>query len=174
MSRKIVPLLVVAALGAAWALCVPRGDPLAAQPAGAGQQKLPRLLTAKPVEIMEERDEMRKLLRARYNAALEEVRGRYHQFRDGQGKLEPMFDAFRRLLASGVAAADTGKDQVEFLELYVDLTRQVAKSVDGLAKIGGQIPSADAAQARYMHLDAQIQLLHAQRRLAGPAGVKRP
>src|SRR5207248_8323056 len=109
MSRKVVPLLVVAALGAAWALCVPRGDPLAAQTATTGPQKLPRLLAAKPVEIPEERDELRKLMRARYNAALEEVRGRYQQyFRVGQGKLETMLDAFRRLLASGVVAADTG------------------------------------------------------------------
>ena len=46
MSRKVVPLLVVAALGAAWALCVPRGDPLAAQTATPGPQKMPRLLAA--------------------------------------------------------------------------------------------------------------------------------
>jgi len=173
MSRQIVPVLVVAALGAAWAVCVPRGDPLAAQTAATGQQKLPRLLTAKPVEIAEERDEMRKLMRARYNAALEEVRARYQQFLHGHGKLDPMLDAFRRLLASGVVAADTGKDQVEFLEQYVDLTRQVSNNVHGQKK-SGQFSSAEAAQARYMYLDAQIQLLHAQRRLAGPAGVKRP
>src|SRR5438067_3518715 len=107
MPPKIVPLLVEAALGAAWTLCVPRGDPLVAQPpAGAGEQKLPKLLTAKPLPITEEKDEMRKLMRARYNAALEEVRGRYQQFTHGHGKVDPMFDAFRRLLASGVVAAD--------------------------------------------------------------------
>jgi hypothetical protein len=173
MARKIMPLLVVAALGAAWVLCVPRGHPLAAQPAATGQKKLPRLLTAKPVGSTEERDEMRKLMRARYHAALEEVRGRYQQFLHGNGKADSMFDAFRRLLASGVVAADTGKAQVEFLEQYVDLTRQVSNMVSGQAK-SGQISPAEAALARYMHLDAQIQLLHAQRRLAGPAGVKRP
>jgi hypothetical protein len=173
MPRKIMPRLLVAALGAAWALCAPRGDSLAAQPPGAGRPKLPRLLTAKPVEVTEERDEMRKLMRARYNAALEEVRGRYQQFLHGTGKVDSMFDAFRRLLASGVVAAESVKDQVEFLEQYVDLTRQVSGSVHGQAK-SGQISSAEAAQARYMHLDAQIQLLHAQRRLAGPPGVKRP
>ena len=96
MSRKVVPLLVVAALGAAWALCVPRGDPLAAQTATPGPQKMPRLLAAKPVEIPEERDELRKLMRARYNAALEEVRGRYQQFMHGHGKVDPMLDAFRQ------------------------------------------------------------------------------
>jgi hypothetical protein len=172
MPRKIVLLLLVAALGAAWALGAPRGR-LAAQTPGADQQKLPKLLTAKPLNITQEKDEMRGLLRARYNAALEEARGRYHQFRGGQGKLQPMLDAFRRLLASGVAAADTGKAQIEFLEQYVELTRTVTDMAQAFLK-SGQASNADAAQAQYMLLDAQIQLLNAQRRLAGPPGVKRP
>jgi hypothetical protein len=174
MPRKIVPLLVVAALGAAWVLSVLRGDPVVAQsPTGTTPQKLPKLLAAKPVDYTEERDELRKLTRARYNAALDEVRARYQQFMHGHGKLDPMLDAFRRLLASGVVAADSVKGQVEFLEQYVDLSRQVSSMVHGQEK-SGQMSMAEAAQARYMLLDAQIQLLHAQRRLAGPAGVKRP
>jgi hypothetical protein len=174
MPRKIMPLLVVVALGVAWALCVPRGDPVVAQPpSGTASQKLPKLLAAKPTEISEERDELRKLTRARYNAALDEVRARYQQFQHGNGKLDPMLDSFRRLLASGVVAADSVKGQVEFLEQYVELTRQVSGIVHGQEK-SGHMSMAEAAQARYMLLDAQIQLLHAQRRLAGPAGVKRP
>jgi hypothetical protein len=173
MPRKIVPFLVVAVLGAAWALCTSRGDPLAAQPASPGREKLPRLLAAKPLEEAGERDELRRLMRARYNAALEEARQRYQLFRGGTARLEQTLDAFRRLLASGVATADTGKERVEFLERYVDLTRGVARMAESIAK-SGQGHGADAAQARYMYLDAQIQLMSAQRRLAGPPGVKGP
>ena len=175
MPRKIVPLLLLAALGAAWFVAAPRRERLSAQPAGQkspkGQKKHPKLLTAKPLGVVGEKDELRRLMRQRYNAALEEVQGRYRQMRGGTARPDETFDAFRRLLASGVAATDTGRGLVEFLEEYVELTRDAEKTAQAFTRAGNMHQTV-ASQARYMVLDAEIQLLRARRRLAGPAGVK--
>src|SRR5262245_1206789 len=104
MPTKYVRLIASAALCAAWALLTLPGG-AAAQ--GKGPKKLPRLLTAKPLDTAAESDDLRQLFRARYNAALDEVRVRYHQFQSGGGNLAPLLDAYRRLLAAGVAVADT-------------------------------------------------------------------
>ena len=174
MLRKTVPLLLVAALGAAWIL-IPRSvERLSAQSsAGAKQKKLPKLLAAKPLDVEGAQDEMTRLLRERYNAAVEEVRERYRQFQTSSPNIEPMFDALRRLLASGAAAVATGRNRIDFLSQYLELTRDLAAQTEKLAK-NGTASRAEAAQARYMVLDARIQVLHAQRRLAGPGGLQTP
>jgi hypothetical protein len=164
MSPKIVRLFATAALCAAWALLALAGG-AAAQ--GKGEKKLPKLLAAKPLDTGAESDDLRQLIRARYNAALDEARGRYRQLQEGHGNLGQLFDAFRRLLAAGVAIADTGKTRLLFLEEYVDLTRAAERMAAEHAK-AGQMPSVEAAQARYMRLDAEIQLLRARRLLTGP------
>jgi hypothetical protein len=172
MPRKLVPLLAVAALGAAWFLSDPPRERLRAQTAGPkAPKKQPKILSAKPLETDGERDEMRRLVRQRYNAALAEVRGRYQQLDQSSTRMDELFDAFRRLLASGVAATDTGRELVDFLEQYVELTLDMQRRTQAHVR-AGQSNNVAAAQARYMVLDAEIQLLRARRRLAGPAGVK--
>ena len=174
MLRKMVPLLMVAALCATWIL-IPRSEErLSAQsPAGAKQKKMPRLLAAKPLDVEAASDEMTRLLRGRYNAAVEEVRDRYQHLQASSARVESMFDALRRLLASGAAAVTTGRARIEFLEQYLELTQDVADRAEKLVK-SGTASRAEAAQARYMVLDARIQVLHAQRRLAGPGGIQAP
>ncbi len=173
MIRKIVPVLSVLALCAAWAFVPRPGERLSAQPAGVGQKKMPKLLTSKPLETEGEKDQMARLLRQRYNAALEEVRLRYKQFSNNTTGMEPMLDACRRLLASGATAITIGRNRIEFLESYLELTEDLAARSEQYAK-SGQGHQAEAAQARYMVLDARIQLLHAQRRLAGPGPLPVP
>jgi hypothetical protein len=171
MSRKLVPLLAVAALCAAWFVSAPPRERLSAQPAGPKpQKKLPKLLTTKPLDITGEKDEMRRLVRQRYNAALEEVRGRYQRLDQSFARADELFDSFRRLLASGVAATDTGRELVDFLVEYADLARDAERRTQAFVR-AGQANGVAASQARYMVLDAEIQLLRARRRLAGPAGV---
>ncbi len=164
MSPKTVRLLVSLALCAAWIPLTLAGS-VTAQ--GKAQTKLPKLLAAKPLETGAESDDLRQLIRARYNAVLEEVRGRYQQVRDGSGNLGQLLEAYRRLLAAGVAAADSGKNRLLFLEEFVELTRDAERLAASLTRAGVQ-RATEAAQARYLRLDAQIQLIRARKQLTGP------
>jgi hypothetical protein len=132
--------------------------------------KLPKLLTTRPLDPAGESDEIRRLLRARYNAVLEEVRGRWQQFQTGSSKLDPLLESLRRLRSSGVEVEAIGRNRLQFLEDYVAMTRQVEDLVQRAVK-AGQLASADAAQARYMRLDAEVELLRARLELAGPKGT---
>jgi hypothetical protein len=171
MPRKIFSLFILAALGSVWVLSPPHGGTLAAQEKAAGQKKLPRLLAAKPLSTTDQKDELRRLVRERYNAALEEARERYRQLREvANTNPDTVCSAFRRLLASGVLAADTGRARLEFLQAYLELARDFEKLMDQLTG-GAAAKAADRAHARYLRVDAELQLLRTRRDLSGPKGT---
>jgi hypothetical protein len=170
MPRKTVPLFALAAL-AAGPLFAPRAAALGPQEKPAGQPKPPRLLAARPLSTTGQSDKLRRLVRERYNAALEEARERYRQMREVP-KFDPdkAFSAFRRLLAAGVLAADTGRDRIQFLEAYLELARGFEKVLEKISGAGAEM-AAERAHARYMRIDAELQLLRARRDLSGPKGA---
>jgi hypothetical protein len=172
MPRKRVPLLVLAALAAAWCLTPPRSGALAAQEKSSDAKKVPALLSAKPLSTTDQKDKLRRLVRERYNLALEEVRARYRRYQDEpNSSLELIFDALHRLRVAGVEAADTGRGRIEFLQRYVELTRYIEQGVEQGVKAGG-LGGAERVRARYLRVDAELQLLRAQRDLSGPKGPK--
>jgi hypothetical protein len=172
MPRKLSPLLILTALGAVGPLAGPWAGPLAAQEKGAGEKKLPRLLAAKPLPTLDQKDELARLSRERYNAVLEEVRERYGRLREVPNTgLDALFDSIRRLRAAGVLAADTGRARLEFLQAYLELVRELEKVIDNMRTAGAAtVLRAEMARARYMRIDAELQLLRLRRDLSGPKG----
>jgi hypothetical protein len=178
MSPKPVRLFLSVALCATSALLVLPGSATTQgkAPKKPQDQKLPKLLAGKPLDTGVESDDLRQLLRARYNAALEEARLRYRQLNSGAPgatSLSELLDTLRRLLVSGMAVMDVGKNRVLFLEEYVDLTRRIERTAADSVR-AGVASGAAAAQARYMRLDAEIQLLRTRRLLAGPKPAPQP
>jgi hypothetical protein len=167
----------VTRLGLWLALClsVMFADSLAAQPAAPQEPpdkpkpKLPAILSAKPLKADPGDDALRKLLKARYNEVVGEVRDCYEfeaMARSGGPCLRYVPDQFygmwKRLVEAGLEAYERPADKIALLTAYLEVTREAEKDMQlnyeaGKARIG------DFRRARYERLDAEIRLLRATR-----------
>jgi hypothetical protein len=138
----------------------------AAQPAQPAEPKLPAILTAKPLQAGPGDDDLRKLLIARYNAAVAEAAGRIQEFQTGHCNLEAMAGVARRLVDSGLELRDKAADQVTLREQFLELAKEIEKIVQVRFE-AGRISPADLELAHYERLDAEIQVLKARRKAAG-------
>ena len=126
------------------------------------ETKLPALLTAKPLKEDPKDDELQKLLKARYNEAVGEVKEIYESWIKGKVIIGSFAGAGQRLVQAGLELYDKPADRVELLTQFVELTKEAEKSAQALHDIG-KLASADLHRARYQRLDAEIQLLRAKR-----------
>lgn len=118
----------------------------------------PAILYAEPQKDDPKDDELHKLLKARYNAALGEVQGMYHLYQAGRSSLELLPDAGHRLVLSGLELCETPAEKIELLSQVVELY----KGVESLAQARYQAArgtEVDIHRTRYHRLDAEIQLL---------------
>ena len=129
------------------------------------KEKLPALLTAKPLEPDAKDDEERKLGKARYNEAVAAVTGYYrHAMLDLTRSFDPVFAMSPQLLRAGLELSETPKSKVTLLEEYLEMTKWLEGNIDQFIKAGaGQFTRSDLHRARYLRLDAEIQLLRARR-----------
>ncbi len=123
------------------------------------------LLTAEPLKDDPTDDELRKLLKARYNEALGEVQGQYRLYQKGQGTLESVTEAERRLVQAGLEVYDRPADKIALLAQYVELARATEKMAQARLEAARGTDMA-VRRARYQRLDAEIQLLRARREAA--------
>jgi hypothetical protein len=146
-------LLMVAGYSAAQAPPPPPDQP---------ETKLPALLTAKPLKEDPKDDELRKLLKARYNEAVGEVKGLYAMYTAGRGTLDSFVEAGQRLVHAGLELYDKPADKVALLTQFVELTKEAEKIAQ--ARLDAAIvPITELRRARYQRLDAEIRLLRARR-----------
>jgi beta-lactamase regulating signal transducer with metallopeptidase domain len=138
--------------------------PGARQPTQGSSQaeRLPAMLTAKPLEPAAGDHELVKLFKERHNAALKSLQGQYERAQIDAAM--PMVTitlaaAGRTLLDAELALSS--KDNVPLYERYLELTKFFEDRAAGLfkAKIVGQ---ADFDAAREARLDAEIKLLQAK------------
>ena len=140
-----------------------RSPALAPQPQpGQREAKEPALLTARPLKEDPKDDELRKLLKARYNEALGEVQGLYRMFQTARASLDSFAEAEQRLVQAGLELCDKPADKVALLTQYVELTRAAEKVAQARFEAARGTESA-VRRARYQRLDAEIQLLRAKR-----------
>jgi hypothetical protein len=123
--------------------------------------KLPALLTAKPLKEDPKDDELRKLLKARYNAAVDEVATLYKMYLAGRGNIDGFIDAGQRLVKAGLELHDKPADKIALLTQFVELAREAEKIAE--ARMGFSGTAAEFYRVRYQRLDAEIQLLRAKR-----------
>jgi hypothetical protein len=137
----------------------------AVRPLPAGQKEempLPRILSAKPLEIKGADGELRRLMKERYNAAVQGARGRWQEFLAGRCSLDGLLPSARQVLDAGLPLNDRAADRIALLAQFAELARDVEKVAQARHQ-AGQIPITEAAQARYLRLDAEIRLLQARR-----------
>jgi hypothetical protein len=128
----------------------------------AEDDKMPAVLDAKPMEAAKGDDELHKLMKERYNAALEEVRVRFKQFLNGIGNPNELGHAGRRLLHARLELCEKAAERVPVYEQHLELARMVEK-IQKARHDAGQASVADWDQARVERLDVEIQLLRAKK-----------
>jgi hypothetical protein len=135
----------------------------AAQPNPPAEAPLPAILKAKPLKPGPGDDELRKLLIARYNTAVAEMAARYTEFLAGRTPMEDFVAVARRLVHSGVELSDKPADQLAFREQFLELAKEVERAQQARHE-AGRISVADLESARYLRLDAEVEVLKAKRK----------
>jgi hypothetical protein len=130
---------------------------------------VPALLTGQPLKDDPKDDELRKLLKARYNEALVEKGGLYKMYRAGQGSFGSFAEARQRLLQAGLELCDKPADKVALLTQFVKLTKAAEKVAQARFEAARGTESA-LHRLRYQRLGAEIQLLRAKREAAKATG----
>src|SRR5262245_60968843 len=72
---------------------------------GKDERKLPEILRAEPVKESPQDDDLRKLLKARYNEACAEMKARFVEFEAGKTTVDAMLGASQRLLEAGLESS---------------------------------------------------------------------
>jgi hypothetical protein len=139
----------------------------AGEPPQPAEAQLPAILKVKALEPQPGDDELRKLLIARYNAAAAEMAARYKEFLAGKSIFEEMVDVGRRLVDSGLELSDKPAEQLALREKFFELALEVEK-VQNARFAAGRIGAADLESARYLRLDAEVQVLKAKRKATPP------
>lgn len=131
--------------------------------------KLPALLSAKLLKTDPQDDELRKLLKARYNEAVSEAREYYEQEELANRNaicLDPGQDyryrMLQRVVHAGLELCDKPADKVALLTQYLEVTKEIEKLAQTRYD-AGRIGISDLHRTRYERLDAEIRLLRAKR-----------
>lgn len=143
-------------------LLVVAGYSAAQAPASKAEAKGSDLLSGQPLSEDPKDDELRKLLKARYNEALAEVDVASKLFQAAQGSYDSVAGARQRLLRAGLELCDQPADKVALLTQHVERA-VAAEKVAQAAQEAGRGSAAAVHRARYQRLDAEIQLLRAKR-----------
>jgi hypothetical protein len=126
------------------------------EPRGPPELKL-AILEARPAAEAPGDDALTKLLKARYNCAVEEVRYYHALYKIGRVPLDPLAAAARRLTDAEYELRDRGADRVVCLERYVELARVLDAGAEARFR-GGSLSVADREAARGRLLDAEVRL----------------
>lgn len=129
--------------------------------AGLRVVKMPGILQAGPLQTKEGDNELRKLLVARYNAAVEEMEGEFQMFMAGRSPFQQLVGAARRLVDSGSELNEKHPDRLALLQQYVELLKVVEKEIQS-AYDAGRASKIELPQVRYLRLDAEIEFLRAK------------
>jgi hypothetical protein len=149
-------------------------EPQPQKPPDHSQAKIPAAVTAmKPLQADPKDDELRKLLKARFNEALGELKGRYAYTelfsKHGVmvlGAPDDLYRPWQRLVQAGLEAYEEKADKIALLTQYLEVTKQREKiDEERYDKRGGA--GFDLHRARYERLDAEIRLLRVKEGTTG-------
>jgi hypothetical protein len=155
---------VLAVLAWAWAV------PSFAAPPAEPEETLPALLKAEPLKTAPGDDELRKLQKERYNAALKELHLRNELIAAGKDTpLDGIYDAAGRLLDAELDLAQTPAERVAVRQKQLGLSKEVEATTKHFSEAGNsKVSPADVEKARYARLTAEIKLLRAKKDLPTP------
>jgi len=111
---------------------------------------------------------LRKLLKERYNAAINEMIVRLQRVAGGPDTPDAVISAGRRIVESGMELYDKPADQLALLEKDVALTKLVEKLTKERVDAGIKaFTQADLYKAKYARADAEIRLLRFKEKIKG-------
>jgi len=140
-------------------------EPVRSQQPPQDQEKLPSIFPAKPREPAAGDDELRKLLIARYNSAVNELKMRFQRYEFGQSSLDFMLETARRVADSELELSDKPADQILVCQKLFQFAKDVEKLTESQFRTG-IAGTGNVEFARYWRLDAEIKLLKAKRKVA--------
>jgi hypothetical protein len=167
MMKLVQVTIVVTALLGGWLLLASGPPSTAAQqpkklPDPLWLEKLRPVLEAKPLEAAADDDAVRKLLKARYNAALRGLQARYEEVEAGKATLFTMLDAYSFVRNSWIELSDKPAEQIRAREIYFELAKE-AESAAEVRHDRNALSTADLETYRYIRLDAEIDLVRAKK-----------
>lgn len=127
--------------------------------------KRPGLLEAKPLKVSSTDDDLVKLLKLRHNAAAKELQIALMAYRHGTASSESAFGAARRVGHSRLELAKTADEKIAIRKELLELAKQIEEQTRAMHE-AAIVPATDYYRARYFRLDAEIELVRAQRELA--------
>jgi len=122
---------------------------------------VPEVLPIKPVEIGQSEDELRRLLKKRYNAVAAELRDLYALYKGGRAPLANVCQAIEKFADAGSELAETTVARISALESARDGARAV-ETITQQKQLEGLEPNHALEHARVCRLDIEIQLLRAR------------
>jgi hypothetical protein len=141
------------------------------RPWGDDEPAYPSVLKGKPREAKPEDDEVRKLMIARYNAALLEAQKRI----DADGEFAMKFaggatdQCVTRLFEAELALAERPQDRVKAASHYLEVAKFMEGYMEILVKAGTRPKDAAGVETcKYLRADAEVRLAQAKRQ----AGAK--
>jgi hypothetical protein len=157
-SALLVPLLLATLLAGDAAAQAPQ-DPEGNDRTDA---KLPALLSGKPVQAGAGDDQSRKLLKSRYNEAVDAAKECYDHFVHGRAGLDELYGSYQRVVQAGLELCDTRAKKIALLTQHVEAAAEIETIMRARQPVG-RCTIGDVHRARYERLDAEIQLLRAKR-----------
>jgi hypothetical protein len=132
--------------------------------AQAASGKLPprqTLIERKSMAIADDEPDLSRLLKLRFNACLEETRGKFGRYLGTRVTLEDLLESGKRLSGAAVEAATTSEQQTAAYEEYVSFCRDVERIVRDKVEENNE-PTIALHQAQYYRYDAEILLYRAR------------
>lgn len=135
-----------------------------AQDLGSGQEETKPLtiFDAEFLKVESNDDDLRKLLKARYNEAISEVQQGYEQYEAGRISFDSLFDSVERLTRSGLELYERPAEKVESLTRLLEFAKELEKVVQRKNELGAST-ERDLHRARFSRFDIEIQLTRMKR-----------
>lgn len=131
------------------------------------RQELDNALNRQPVKIEAGDDEMTKLLKARFNAAVQELKVNMQAYELGLIKFDLLVNIGRRLHYSGWEIARTDEERIAECEMNLVLARTLENRIAAQAAAGAAGGEHHLlANATYWRCDAEVQLLRCKQHAA--------
>jgi beta-lactamase regulating signal transducer with metallopeptidase domain len=134
--------------------------PAAKEPAAPEKTGL-ALYAAKPLTISPGDDELHKLLKQKYNAALAKMTYFLARFETGNASLGDLSAAAKSVLDAELMLDEKPPRDLEALERYLEFSKYLEKMAEARLSVGsaaGENPVLEVAQMREARLDAEIKL----------------
>jgi hypothetical protein len=116
--------------------------------------KLPALLTTDPLKPEANDDEVRKLLKARYNEAIAELKAGFSEFQTGRTTITSILGTFRRIVESGADLEGSQDEKGILLEQLLEVAKEIEKINKSLVDVG-RATISEMHQARYLRINAE-------------------